>query len=170
MKNKKLENLFNMCDDNENEKYIDKETFKSNKLITDDKFNALLNENEKNNNLFFLKDEESEKKLNEMRDLALIHYKEMIELGYNTDPKYSSNFLESAVSLMNSAILAEKIKIEKRLEDRKIAIQEKKLKLLQKKIELEKQKLNRSGIEMIENEEGIFVDRNELLRKLLDKK
>jgi hypothetical protein len=148
MKNKNLEKLFNLNAEAEEEN-----TNRENK-------NSLIN---------VKKDNESEQKLDEIINIALMNYKEMIDLGYQTDPKYASNFLEPAVSLINSIITAEKIKIDKRLENKKISIQEKKIKLLQKKLELERRKMNGMGMEMVENEEGIFVDRNELLKKLLNK-
>lgn len=142
--NKRLEELFNMKPEN-------------NKSLT----SSELSSEEKN---YLIKD--SDQNIDEIKYRALETYKDLIESGFSCDPKHASNFLEPAAKILEIALNAEKIKIDKKLESKKIKLTEERLKLMKRKIDIEEKN---TGNILELNDEGVYVDRNELLKKLLDK-
>lgn len=146
MKYKKIEKLLNICDTNEN----------TNINIVGDKLDNPLN----NVNVG------DEKRIDEIKLKALEAYKDSLESGFSCDPKHASNFLDTASKLLEIALNAEKIKIDRKIEIKKLKLAEEKLKIMKRKLELEEKN---QGNYMEINESGVYVDRNELLKKLLNK-
>lgn len=107
-----------------------------------------------------------EQRIDEIKFKALEAYKDLLESGFSCDPKHASNFLDVAAKLLEIALNAEKIKVDRKIENKKIKIAEEKLKLMQRKLELEERN---QGNYMEINDSGVYVDRNELLKKLLNK-
>ncbi len=121
---------------------------------------------EKIENFFNIINVDDEQRIDEIKLKALETYKELLDSGFSCDPKHASNFLEVAAKMLEIALDAEKTKIRRKIENKRIKLEEEKLKLMQKKIELEERN---QGNYLEVNESGIYVDRNELLKKLLDK-
>lgn len=109
---------------------------------------------------------DDDKRIDEIKTKALEVYSELIDSGFSCDPKHASNFLEVAARMLEIALNAEKIKIDKKLELKKIKLSHEKLKLMKRRMELEERN---SGNYLEVDENGIYVDRNELLKKLLEK-
>lgn len=121
---------------------------------------------EKMKDLFNMINVGDEQRIDEIKFKALEAYKDLLESGFSCDPKHASNFLETAARLLELALNAEKIKIDRKIENKKLKLAEEKLKLMQRKLELEEKN---QGNYMEVNDSGVYVDRNELLKKLLDK-
>lgn len=96
--------------------------------------------------------------MDELAQKAQDAYKDLIDLGMNVDTKYCGRIFEVAASMLGHAITAKTNKIDKKL--KMIDLQIKKARL--------DQNLNTSPDD-VEDGEGQVVDRNELLRELLNK-
>ena len=105
--------------------------------------------------------------INEIRDKALSAYQDMLDAGFNTDSKYASNFLEPAVAALGIAMDTENTKLRKKLEMYKLKQQDERLDLLRRKIEMEEKKAGTNADVM--DDDGILMNRNELLKNLLSK-
>ena len=106
--------------------------------------------------------------IDDIRTNAMSAYKDMLDAGFNADSKYAANFLEPAVAALNIAMETEKTKLKKKLEYYRLKQQDDKLELLRRKIELEEKRAGQSA--EIVDEDSVLMNRNELLKNLLNDK
>lgn len=100
--------------------------------------------------------------MDQLADLAQNSYKDLMDLGMQVDSRFSSEIFNVAGTMLGHAITAKTAKVSKKL--KMIELQLKKAALDQKQASKE---------EKIENTplgEGKALDRNEILKALLDKK
>ena len=155
---KKLSELFDLppADDNVNEDIIEKEQVQE---ITEDAFNTL----EKIENALpqVRGLEASDTEMDELTNLAKDSYKDLMDLGMQVDSRFSAEIFGVAGTMLGHAITAKTAKINKKL--KMIELQLKKAALDQKQQAKEEQ------IEAVPLGEGKALDRNELLKALLNK-
>ena len=149
---KKLEELFELASDDDNELTIPlpdvTEEVTENALSTLDKIEAALPQ------VRGLEAADSE--MDELAEMATSSYKDLMDLGMQVESRFSSEIFNSASSMLGHAITAKTAKINKKL---------KMLDLQMKKAQLDAK--NAAKTEEIENTPlgaGQSLDRNELLR------
>jgi hypothetical protein len=149
---KKLEELFELASDDDNELTIPlpdvTEEVTENALTTLDKIEAALP---------MVKGLESaDTEMDELAEMATSSYKDLMDLGMQVESRFSSEIFNSASSMLGHAITAKTAKINKKL---------KMLDLQMKKAQLDAK--NAAKTEEIENTPlgaGQSLDRNELLK------
>lgn len=154
---KKLEELFELASSEENDLTIPlpevTEEVTENALNTLEKIEAALPQ---------VKGlEAADGEMDELAALATASYKDLMDLGFNVDSRFSSEIFNSASSMLGHAITAKTAKINKKL---------KMLDLQMKKAQLDAK--NAAKNEEIENTplgDGKALDRNELLRMFNNK-
>ena len=97
--------------------------------------------------------EASDADMDELAALATESYKDLVDLGMNVESRLSGEIFNAASSMLGHAITAKNAKINK------------KLKMIE--LQLKKLKLDQSDTSDIATSEGIILDRNELLDRLL---
>lgn len=102
--------------------------------------------------------EAADQEMDEIAELALGSYKDLIDLGMNVEARVAADILGSASQFLGHAITAKNAKINKKL--RMIELQLRKAKLDQ-----DRNKNSGNGDE--EQGEGKLMDRNELLAEIL---
>lgn len=105
--------------------------------------------------------ESADHEIDDLANLAQASYKDLMDLGMQVDSRYSSEIFGVAGTMLGHAITAKTAKVQKKL--KMIELQLKKAALDQKQASKE---------EKIENTplgEGKALDRNEILKALLDK-
>ena len=156
---KKLEELFQLSsvDDDSNESFVLPEGTKE---ITE---SALNNLEKIENALPQVRGLESaDMEIDQLADLAQNSYKDLMDLGMQVDSRYSSEIFNVAGTMLGHAITAKTAKVSKKL--KMIELQLKKAALDQKQSSKEKE------IEATPLGEGKALDRNEILKALLEKK
>jgi hypothetical protein len=164
---KKLEELFNLPDAEENTENIDTEStvlsqgnsIEENREIIKsvdeaiDKIDAAL---PMVNDL-----DMGDKELDDLSELAKEKFQDLIDLGMNVEARFSGHILATAGTLLGHAITAKQAKLDKKL---------KMVDLQLKKARLDHQTKQTDGDKIIEAEDGqgVILDRNELLKQLLD--
>lgn len=108
---------------------------------------------------------ENDTNIDEIKREALSSYKDMLDAGFACDSKHASNFLEPAVQALNIALDSEKTRTNRKVDYMRIKLQQEKNDLMRRKIELEEKRLGQHAD--IIGETTVYMDRNELLRKLL---
>ena len=106
--------------------------------------------------------ESADHEIDDLASLAQASYKDLMDLGMQVDSRFSSEIFSVAGTMLGHAITAKTAKVQKKL--KMIELQLKKAALDQKQASKE---------EKIENTplgEGKALDRNEILKALLDKK
>jgi len=96
----------------------------------------------------------SDKEMDDIADLAIDSYKDLMDLGMNVEARVASEILSSASQFLGHAITAKNAKINKKL---------KMLDLLLKKAKLDQD----TGTDDTTPGEGKMLDRNELLAEVL---
>jgi hypothetical protein len=109
----------------------------------------------------------SDKELDELSDLAKDKFQDLMDLGMNVEARFSGHILATAGTLLGHAITAKQAKLDKKL--RMVDLQLKKARLDLQIAQADK-KTDGDKIVDAENGQGVIIDRNELLRQLLDKK
>lgn len=111
----------------------------------------------------------SDKELDELSDLAKEKFQDLIDLGMNVEARFSGHILATAGTLLGHAITAKQAKLDKKL--RMVDLQLKKARL-DMQIKQAEEKSNTDGAKLLDAEDGqgVILDRNELLKQLLDKK
>ena len=106
--------------------------------------------------------EASDTEMDELANLATGSYKDLMDLGMQVDSRFASEIFNSASSMLGHAITAKTAKINKKL---------KMLDLQLKKASLD-HKINEKvkEIEAVPAGEGTLLDRNELLKSILESK
>lgn len=85
-------------------------------------------------------------------------YKDLMDLGMNIEPRFAGRIMEVASSMMNNAINAKNVKVDKKL--KMIELQLKKMKLDQ----------NTGDDEAVTGTGTVIADRNELIKQILASK
>lgn len=164
---RKLENLFNLPqeekkesnsvepehDNQDNETYDDYQMTLSNSLEELDKIEQALPA--------VRGLEMSDKEMDELSGKASASFDDLMDLGMNVDSRYSADIFSVASTMLGHALTAKNAKINKKL--KMIDLQLKKMRLDQDQT---KKKL---GEEMLESQDGVVIDRNQLLNELLNK-
>lgn len=100
--------------------------------------------------------------MDNLADLAQASYKDLMDLGMQVDSRFSSEIFNVAGTMLGHAITAKTAKVSKKL--KMIELQLKKAALDQKQSSKDKE------LEATPIGEGKVLDRNEILKALLDKK
>lgn len=105
----------------------------------------------------------SDRELDDLSDLAKEKFQDLIDLGMNVEARFSGHILATAGTLLGHAITAKQAKLDKKL--RMVDLQ-------LKKARLDAQTTKNDGEKIIEAEDGraVILDRNELLKQILNKK
>jgi len=105
----------------------------------------------------------SDKELDDLSDLAKEKFQDLIDLGMNVEARFSGHILATAGTLLGHAITAKQAKLDKKL--RMVDLQ-------LKKARLDQQNSKNDGEKLIDAEDGraVVLDRNELLKQILNKK
>jgi hypothetical protein len=105
----------------------------------------------------------SDKELDDLSDLAKEKFQDLIDLGMNVEARFSGHILATAGTLLGHAITAKQAKLDKKL--RMVDLQ-------LKKARLDQANAKNDGEKIIEAEDGraVILDRNELLKQILNKK
>ena len=106
--------------------------------------------------------ETADAEMDTLAELAQASYKDLMDLGMQVDSRYSSEIFNVAGTMLGHAITAKTAKVSKKL--KMIELQLKKAALDQKQSSKEKE------IEATPLGEGKALDRNEILKALLEKK
>ena len=108
----------------------------------------------------------SDKELDELSDLAKEKFQDLIDLGMNVEARFSGHILATAGTLLGHAITAKQAKLDKKL--RMVDLQLKKARL---DLQIEQANKKTDGDKIIEAEDGqaVVLDRNELLKQILNK-
>jgi len=101
--------------------------------------------------------------LDELAQLARDKFEDMVDLGMNVEPRFSGVILQTASTLLGHAITAKTAKIDKKLRMVQLQLQKARLEHQMKK------DAGQSPEAPIEGE-GVVIDRNELLKRILEKK
>jgi trimethylamine:corrinoid methyltransferase-like protein len=152
---KKLEELFNLASSEEPELELPPET----KEVTE---TALNNLEKIENALPQVRGlETADIEIDQLADLAQNSYKDLMDLGMQVDSRFSSEIFNVAGTMLGHAITAKTAKVSKKL--KMIELQLKKAALDQKQSSKDKE------IEATPIGQGKALDRNEILKALLDK-
>lgn len=109
----------------------------------------------------------SDNELDELADLAKNSAKDLIDLGMNVEARFSGHILATAGTLLGHAISAKQAKLDKKL--RMVDLQLKKARF-DWQVEQAEKKTDGERIVDAEDGQGVVMDRNELLKQLLNKK
>lgn len=103
--------------------------------------------------------------MDEIRTEAMQGYKDLLDMGFNVDPKSAGSFLEPSIQLLNLALQADNSKLEAKLKLMRANIDQERLKLQQQKLAFDMKK-NSTEAEVLESDDALWTDRNTLLEKL----
>lgn len=109
----------------------------------------------------------SDRELDELSDLAKEKFNDLIDLGMNVEARFSGHILATAGTLLGHAISAKQAKLDKKL--RMVDLQLKKARL-DMQIEQANKKNDGEKLAEAEDGQGVILDRNELLKQILNKK
>ena len=156
---KKLEELFNLEKSEETSETLkdkleteqnDKDDAQANALIQEkiglDKIDAALPQ---------VDGLEDDKEIDQYSNESFQAYKDLMDLGMNIEPRFAGRIMEVASSMMNNAINAKNVNVDKKL--KMIELQLKKLKLDQ----------NQGDDDAVTGTGTVIADRNELIKQIL---
>ncbi len=157
---KKLEELFNLPLTDSETQEVEKTIAENRELITEvdlaiDKIDAALPT---------VRDlETGDNELDELAQLAKSKAEDLIDLGMNVEPRFSGVILQTAGTLLGHAITAKTAKLDKKLRMVQLQLQ---------KARLDHQMKKDAGVAEDEpvDGHGVVLDRNELLKQILNKK
>ena len=98
---------------------------------------------------------EDDKEIDQYSNESFQAYKDLMDLGMNIEPRFAGRIMEVASSMMNNAISAKNVKVDKKL--KMIELQLKKLKLDQ----------NQGDDDAVTGTGTVIADRNELIKQIL---
>ena len=101
---------------------------------------------------------EDDKEIDQYSNESFQAYKDLMDLGMNIEPRFAGRIMEVASSMMNNAINAKNVKVDKKL--KMIELQLKKLKLDQ----------NQGDDDAVTGTGTVIADRNELIKQILASK
>jgi hypothetical protein len=99
--------------------------------------------------------------LDELAELAKSKAQDLIDLGMNIDPRFAGVILQTAGTMLGHAITAKTAKLDKKL---------KMVDLQLKKLRLDRQDQENGATAPSIDGQGVVLDRNELLKQILNKK
>lgn len=108
----------------------------------------------------------SDRELDELSQLAKEKFQDLIDLGMNVEARFSGHILATAGTLLGHAITAKQAKLDKKL--RMVDLQLKKARL---DWQIKQVESKNDGERLLDapDGKGMILDRNELLRQILDK-
>lgn len=109
----------------------------------------------------------SDQELDELSDLAKEKFQDLIDLGMNVEARFSGHILATAGTLLGHAITAKQAKIDRKI--RTVDLQLKKMRLDQQALK-DAQKSDSDKLLDAEDGKGVVLDRNELLKQILENK
>ena len=101
---------------------------------------------------------EDDKEIDQYSNESFQAYKDLMDLGMNIEPRFAGRIMEVASSMMNNAISAKNVKVDKKL--KMIELQLKKLKFDQ----------NQGDDDAVTGTGTVIADRNELIKQILASK
>ena len=101
---------------------------------------------------------EDDKEIDQYSNESFQAYKDLMDLGMNIEPRFAGRIMEVASSMMNNAINAKNVKVDKKL--KMIELQQKKMKLDQ----------NNGDEDAVTGTGTVVADRNELIKQILASK
>tara|TARA_A100000171_G_C2093350_1_gene125704 strand:- start:380 stop:877 length:498 start_codon:yes stop_codon:yes gene_type:complete len=101
---------------------------------------------------------EDDKEIDQYSNESFQAYKDLMDLGMNIEPRFAGRIMEVASSMMNNAINAKNVKVDKKL--KMIELQLKKMKLDQ----------NNGDEDAVTGTGTVVADRNELIKQILASK
>lgn len=101
--------------------------------------------------------------LDELAQLAQSKAEDLIDLGMNVEPRFSGVILQTAGVMLGHAITAKTAKLDKKLK----MVQ---LQLAKAKLDHQIKKDTKDPVEEAIDGQGVVLDRNELLKQILNKK
>ncbi len=104
--------------------------------------------------------EADDAELDELANLAKEKFTELMDLGFNIEPRYSSEILQTASTLLGHAISAKTAKMDKKLKMIQLQLNKAKLDQATEKTDSENKPIDG---------QGIILDRNELLKAIIKK-
>lgn len=110
--------------------------------------------------------EASDNELDDLADLAINSYKDLMDMGQQVEPKFSAEIFNSAGTMLGHAITARVAKVNKKL---KMIDQQLKKAQIDLKTEKPQEDATPTSTNVIEGKAQV-LDRNELLKVLLAKK
>ena len=97
--------------------------------------------------------------MDEIAEMAMSSYKDLMDLGMNVEARVASDILSSSSQFLGHAITAKQAKINKKI---------KMIELQLKKAKLDQDTLKKSGDDVPTEGTGQVMDRNELLAEILE--
>jgi len=157
---KKLEEIFNISTDS-NDTDQEKNTQSSLPFDSTEKMQEVANTVEKvDRALPMVKDlEANDKEMDDLAQDAKESFETLMDLGMNVDPRFSGKLFEVAGQMLGHAVSAKNAKIDKKLKMVELQLKQARLEQMEKR-----HADDRGEIEG----EGMVVDRNELLKQLLE--
>jgi hypothetical protein len=160
---KKLEEIFNISVNDQTELQDEDQQSQQASLPFDDteKMQQVANTVEKvDRALPVVKDlEANDKEMDDLAQDAKDSFDTLMDLGMNVDPRYSGKMFEVASQLLGHAITAKNAKIDKKLKMVELQLKQARLEQMEKRHADDRGELEG---------EGMVVDRNELLKQLLE--
>jgi len=160
---KKLEELFNLPDQEENKSSVETNDVKA--LFAESQ-QQLINATELidriDQALPQVRDLDSaDTELDELSDLARDKFEDLMNLGMNVESRFSGPILQTAGVLLGHAITAKQVKIDKKL---------KTIDLQLKKLRLDQNIAKQESVPKPVDGQAVLVDRNVLLKQILESK
>ena len=154
---KRLEELFNLSDDNEQQ---DISPSNPPSVEETEQLTSAMNQIDKiDRALPAVKDlQANDKEIDELAADARDSYQTLMDLGMNVDPRFSGKLFEVASQMLGHAISAKNSKIEKKLKMVELQI---------KKARLDQQEQKNQDSQDSESSSGMVIDRNELLAQII---
>lgn len=100
----------------------------------------------------------SDKEMDDLAALATNTFKDLMDLSFNVEPRFSGPIIQSASSILGHAVTAKMAKMDKKL---------KMIDLQLKKARLDKMSKEASSDDNVVNGKGVVLDRNTLLKEIL---
>lgn len=103
--------------------------------------------------------ETSDREMDHLAQLAEEKFQELMDLGMNVEPRFSGTILQTAGTLLGHAIAAKQAKIDKKLRMIELQLKKARLDQINKKEGVEEEP---------QTAHGMVLDRNELIKTILD--
>lgn len=100
----------------------------------------------------------SDKEMDDLAALATNTFKDLMDLSFNVEPRFSGPIIQSASSILGHAVTAKMAKMDKKL---------KMIDLQLKKARLDKMTKETNSDDNVVNGKGVVLDRNTLLKEIL---
>lgn len=111
--------------------------------------------------------DENENKMTELQELAIAAHKDLLDAGYDVDPRIANNFFDPAMQSLNLAMETERTKIQQKLKLMQLQLEKEKVDLQRRKVELAERAAEGNTEDLERNAEGTFTARRDDLLKML---